>query len=319
MPTIDIALASYNGEQYIEEQILSILANKIGPAGFSLGNIIVSDNMSTDRTQEIVRRMSLQYPNIELHLNEKRGVINNFNHALINSRADYVMLSDQDDIWLENKISLTLERLLELEQKAGKSSPLLVFTDLRVTNAQLQTISPSFFESQKIKPEGYRFPKNIFLSNVAPGCTMMINRRLLDLAVPVPPEAVMHDWWLILVASSFGAVSHLNEQTILYRQHGNNQVGAKTRRYRDMIFSPRQKYRMARSSLENAGTQAIAFRARYPSLPSKCLDAINYLSNFKKMSRYRRVRGLNKKEIENRTFFGTVILYLLALTLPRSR
>ena len=317
MPTIDIALASYNGEKYISDQIQSILSNKISVVGFTLGNIIVSDNMSTDKTPEIVNSLSKQYTNIKYLPNDKRGVINNFNFALENTTADYIMLSDQDDIWLEDKIDLSITKLIELEAETDKDSPLLVFTDLRVTDSVLNTIHPSFFAFQKIKPEGYRFPKNIFLSNVAPGCTMLVNRKLLQIALPVPLEAVMHDWWLILVASSFGKVAHVSAQTMLYRQHENNQVGAKTRRYRDMFLSPREKFHMARSSLENAGKQAKAFLTRYPQTPPKCMAAIDYLTGFKRMSRVNRVRGLYVQDIENRTFFGTVILYILAVVLPR--
>ena len=317
MPTIDIALAAYNGEKYIADQIQSILSNQINVDGFTLGDIIVSDNMSTDRTREIVLDLARQYPNVKYVPNEKRGVVHNFNYAIQNTTAAYVMLSDQDDIWLENKIALSITKLLELEAQAGNDKPLLVFTDLRVTDSVLNTIHPSFMAYQKIKVDGYRYPKNIFLSNVAPGCTMLINRALINKAIPVPKDAIVHDYWLILVASSFGEVGYVAEQTMLYRQHENNQIGAKTRRYRDLFLSPHLKFKEARSSLENAGTQAKAFLASFPDTPERCLAAIRYLTEFKQMSRFQRVRGLYQQDIENRTFFGTVILYMLALVLPR--
>lgn len=316
MPKIDIALASYNGEKYISDQIASILANEIMLKDFSLGDIIISDNMSTDGTAAIVSEIARQHPNVRLLINEERGVISNFNHAIKNSAADYIMLSDQDDIWFSNKIHKTIKKLLEIEGDGDRSSPALVFTDLTVTDSKLNTISASFFQSQKIKPDGYKAAKNIFFSNVAPGCTMAFNRQLVELALPVPEQAVMHDWWLILVASTFGKVAHISDPTIFYRQHENNQVGAKKRRYRDLLFSPRVKYALAKNSLNNAAKQAASFKYRFGSIPKHSVEAIDFLVEFGAMSKLRRLAGLKTKKIENRTFFGTVILYLLALTMP---
>lgn len=317
MPTIDIALAAYNGEKYIAAQIDSILANRIGVAGYSLGSIIVSDNMSSDRTAAIVSKIALRHPQVRLIHNDKPGVISNFNYALAHTTADYVMLSDQDDIWRTDKIKLSLQKLLELEAQAGKASPLLVFTDLTVTDDELNTIHPSFFCLQQVEPERYRHPKNIFLYNVAPGCTMLFNRALLQLAMPVPATAVMHDWWLLLAASTFGQAGHLEQATIYYRQHGGNQVGAKERSFKDRLFSPRQRYRIAVSNLAIAKTQAKAFKERFPQFPERCRQAVDFLTGFDAMSRMQRIRALNARSIEYRSFFGMATLYVLALTQPR--
>ncbi|MES2103774.1 MAG: glycosyltransferase family 2 protein [Pseudomonadota bacterium] len=316
MPTIDIALASYNGEKYISDQIDSILCSDLGDSGFSLKTIIVSDNYSTDRTAAIVMEISQRHANVQLTFNSKRGIIHNFNHALRHSTADYIMLCDQDDIWLRNKIQLSMQKLLELEAQDGRDYPALVFTDLAITDSRLNTVQPSFFDYMKIKPEGSRLPANIFLSNVAPGCTMIFNRRLLEMAMPVPEQAAMHDWWLLLVAATFGKVGHVGQATIFYRQHENNQVGARRSRFWEMLFCPRKKFRMARNSVETAARQAAAFKKRYGLIPEKSLAAINYLTGFSRMSRLQRVQGLSVRKIAYRTFFGNALLYVLALMLP---
>ncbi|GGC97901.1 glycosyltransferase family 2 protein [Undibacterium terreum] len=319
MLMIDIALASYNGEKYISEQIDSILSSELDASRFALKSIIVSDNRSTDRTADIVTEIAQRHDKVKLTINEKRGVINNFNHALTHSTADYIMLSDQDDIWQHNKILLSMQKLLEMEEAHGKDCPLLVFTDLAITDSRLNTVQPSFFDYMKIKPEGYQLPANIFLSNVAPGCTMIFNRKLLEMAMPVPEQAAMHDWWLILVATTFGKVGHVDQATIFYRQHEGNQVGARRSRYWEMLLRPRAKCRMAKNSLEMAARQALAFKKRFGLIPHSSMGAINFLITFSHLRRLERIRGLVAGKIGYRTFFGNGLLYLLALMLPVSK
>jgi len=296
MPTIDIALASYNGEKYISEQIASILACKIDIEGFSLGSIIVSDNMSTDDTAKIVSEITMQHPNVKFVTCAQVGVINNFNCALKHTTADYIMLSDQDDFWLHQKIQRSLEEIMKLENQVGKNTPLLVFSDLHVTDRDLNITDQSFFKAQKLIPDSYLHPKHIFLANVAPGCTMIFNRKLLDLALPVPKTAAMHDWWLLLIASTFGKVAHIDEATILYRQHGNNQVGAPTKRYRAMLLSPLKQFQLAGKRLGQSEQQAYTFREKFPDYSLRCGEAINFMADFGKLSKFERVIGLlNKK------------------------
>ena len=318
MPTIDIALASYNGEKYIRDQIVSILSNNIDIDDFSLGSIIISDNMSTDHTAKIVSEISEQHPKVKLFENRKRGIINNFSYALAQTNADYVMLSDQDDIWLNNKVQLSIQKLLELESVSGKDVPLLVFTDLAVTDSELSISYPSFFKSQHIDPENYRYAKNIFLSNVAPGCTMIVNRKLLEMAMPFPADAVVHDWWLMLVGSILGEVACIKEPTMLYRQHGGNQIGAPTKRYRRMIFSPFENFKQAGNRLKDAGRQAMAFRQRFPHVSKDHAVSMDFLADFERMSKLKRLQGLIEKRIEHRTMIRTLNLYALALILPSS-
>jgi len=319
MPTIDIALAAYNGEKYISEQISSILTCKIDVEGFSLGSIIVSDNMSSDGTAKIVMELAKQHPQVKLVTCTQPGIISNFNCALQHTNAEYIMLSDQDDFWLENKIQRSIEELIKLESQAGKDVPLLVFSDLHVTDRDLNITDQSFFKAQKLIPDSYLYPKHIFLANVAPGCTMIFNRKLLDLALPVPTTAAMHDWWLLLIASTFGKVSHIDEATILYRQHGNNQVGAPTKRYRAMLLSPLKQFQLAGARLGQSEKQAYTFRKKFPEHPLRCDDSLNFMADFSNLSRLKRVLGLINKKIEHRTKIKKIILFLLALSLPERR
>jgi hypothetical protein len=142
-------------------------------------------------------------------------------------RDDYLMLCDQDDVWLPDKIEKTLARMRRLEEEHGKSLPLLVHTDLRVVDGELNVISPSFKRAMNANYNRTALRDQI-IQNTLTGCTCLYNRALAQLLTPQEPEyMVMHDWWLILTASAFGQVGHLDEQTILYRQHGKNEIGAK--------------------------------------------------------------------------------------------
>lgn len=222
---IDIALATYNGEKYLKAQLESLLCQSHPDL-----RIWIGDDRSSDGTVGIARSYSSHYPDrIRLALNdgENLGAKQNFTRLLSLTDAPYVMLADQDDVWLPHKIEKTLGRMKELEDAYGKDTPLLVHSDLKVVDEKLNLISESLWRYQVSDPVRGSGLNRLLLQNIATGCSVMANRPLLDLALPVPSEALMHDWWLALVAAAFGHIGHLPETTALYRQHGSNDTGAK--------------------------------------------------------------------------------------------
>jgi glycosyltransferase involved in cell wall biosynthesis len=231
MAEIDIVLASYEGAKHIREQLESISNQDLNCST----NLIVTDDLSKDDTFNIVSEFLenkikgtfFLRPQEVKNLNFQFGPCANFSYGLTKSSAEYIMFCDQDDCWLPNKVSDTFNKMQEIEAEFGSDAPVLVFTDLSVVDSNLKIITPSFFNYQSMDPRWCEKTSQLMIQNVAPGCTMMVNRALLDLALPIPQEAVMHDWWLILVASAFGKVSFIDKPTMLYRQHCNNQVGAK--------------------------------------------------------------------------------------------
>ncbi|EGL16410.1 hypothetical protein HMPREF9413_1693 [Paenibacillus sp. HGF7] len=145
--------------------------------------------------------------------------------ALENKNIKYFMFADQDDIWLVDKIEISLSTLKKEEENSGQL-PLLVHTDLTVVDQKLEVIGLSFFEYQKLNPKKVMF-NNLLMQNVITGCTVIINRELAKVCFPISSSAIMHDWWIGLTASVFGKVVYLNRTTILYRQHSGNSIGAK--------------------------------------------------------------------------------------------
>jgi len=222
---IDIVVATYNGENYIREQIESI----VSCTDFDkfINKIIISDDNSKDKTVNIINELQLTYPMIELLglTNSQLGPRLNFNRAISATTAPYVMMADQDDYWLAQKITLSFERIRQLEQGEKGVIPALVFTDVSVTDSALKEIASSNRDYITEPINWIKKLQQLMIENVALGCTMIVNRRLLEIAMPIPVKSSMHDWWLILVARVFGEVSYIKEPTMLYRQHSNNVIG----------------------------------------------------------------------------------------------
>ena len=231
MKNLDIVMATYNGATYLSEQLDSIFSSH----NFDdiVYQIIISDDNSTDGTLDLVSRYLSKYPCIKIVQNEtKSGVVGNFENALKYSKADYVVLSDQDDVWLPEKLSTLYEGITKLEKNTGINKPCLYFTDLEVVDDELNLISSSFFKWLKIDPKTFFSYNSVLLMNMVPGCAMVINKQLKEVALPVKKNKnYIHDWWFLLIAFYGGAVDFSTEATFKYRQHANNAIGVKKRTF----------------------------------------------------------------------------------------
>ncbi|MCR5520403.1 MAG: glycosyltransferase family 2 protein [Lachnospiraceae bacterium] len=229
MSRIEIILSTYNGEKYIREQLDSIIRSS-----FKNWHISVSDDCSTDSTCDILREYVQKYsPKISLHINDSNmGSTANFLTALKRASQEvkhageqtYYMFCDQDDVWLKDKLYVTLKAMKRLERKIGTVKPSLIFTDAVLAGPDLSYIDNSFYKS------GHRNVRNLSLSrllieNKCIGCTIMMNKALVDMLGDNYESVRYHDWWMALIASSFGGIRFLRIPTLLYRQHSGNQVG----------------------------------------------------------------------------------------------
>jgi hypothetical protein len=142
-----------------------------------------------------------------------------FNHVI-------ACFCDQDDVWVKEKLELQLERYLQIE--GCDSKPVLVHSDLEVVDQNLDNVADSFIAYQGLEIERNRFP-HLVVSNLVTGCTALFNEALLDAALPVPKNAVMHDWWFAMTATAFGELVFIPSPLVRYRQHGRNTIGAKQR------------------------------------------------------------------------------------------
>lgn len=224
MASIEILMATYNGARFVCEQIESIQSQS-----YTDWRLLVSDDCSSDETVELIQGIAEADSRIKIVSEGIRhgSAKANFMGLLSKSTAPYVMFCDQDDVWLPRKVELTLSKMMELEKANSLSMPLMVFTDMKIVDKELKVIHESFEKFSHINPMRIKFPQ-LLAQSVGAGCTMMVNRMAVEQAIKAPDysDMIMHDWWLSLVCSAFGAIAHVDEPTSLYRQHGDNEVGA---------------------------------------------------------------------------------------------
>ena len=227
LPNVEILLATYNGERFLREQIDSILAQD-----YKNLTILARDDGSSDRTLAILDEYAQRFPHRFRRLPQGIPTGNakdNFLLLMKSSTAPYVCFSDQDDVWLTDKVSLAKEAMNRLESRWGPDRPLLSFSDLRVVDDALRTLHKSFWKQAEINPDSILSLNGLLSQNVVTGCTAMINRPLLELALQMPEEASMHDRWIALLVSIFGKAEVVRSQTVLYRQHDRNVIGVQER------------------------------------------------------------------------------------------
>jgi len=222
---VSILLSTYNGEKYLKEQIDSLFYQT-----YKNFILIVRDDGSIDETVCILEKYKKEHNNIILlNDNKNKGVIKSFSYlleyAVNNTNSNYFMFCDQDDVWEKNKIKITLQKMQEKEKRYGYI-PILIHTDLEVVDQYMNLLHPSFWRYDFISPK-YDSLNRLLMKNTITGCTMMINKFLAFKSIPIPDEAIMHDWWIGLVASYFGKIDYIKEATIKYRQHDRNSLGAK--------------------------------------------------------------------------------------------
>lgn len=265
---IIVLMATYNGEKYIEEQIESILNQT-----YKNIDIYIRDDGSTDKTMIIIEKYIKKYKNIFFIKDNytSHGSSNNFLNIIKyiknnKIKYDYCMFSDQDDFWLNSKVEKSVNEIM----KYNNEKPVLVHSDLFVVDSNLNLIDKSFMSYRSLKYDECSFNKLLIQNNVT-GCTMIMNKRLIDLIPNNENEnkIAMHDWWITLIAAVFGEIHYLNESTIKYRQHSNNVIGAtKVKSFRFILNRLFHK-NYIRESLNKAIFQAIEFKKIYYSEMSK--------------------------------------------------
>lgn len=220
---VDILLATFNGEKYLESQIDSILKQT-----YTNWQLIIHDDGSNDNTTSIIKNYKIKYPEKIKFIDDNiktGGPKQNFFYLLNFIESDYIMFCDQDDFWMKDKISSSLQLIKEKEnEKENENIPILIHTDLAIADKNLNIIYKSMSGYKKFKSPQCLL--DTIFSNSVTGCTILCNRKLIN-QLSTPKEAVIHDWWLAIETyRNNGKIYYLNQPTILYRQHEKNNVGA---------------------------------------------------------------------------------------------
>ncbi|WP_181316952.1 glycosyltransferase family 2 protein [Photobacterium phosphoreum] len=305
---IDIVLATYNGELYLKEQIDSILS--CDNFDELVNTIIISDDNSKDSTKDII--FSYNHPKIKFVTNKaSSGVISNFSNGISFTKSQYVVFSDQDDVWKKDKLIILFDGIKKLDIN---DKPSLFFTDLNVVDENLNILADSFWESQNINPFGYEKIETLLFQNVSPGCVMICNRQLLDIAYPFPSKIMMHDWWLLLIARAVGNIAFSNKKTILYRQHGHNVIGAKNM---DIVTKITRLITNKADTFVKTIEQAKELDKRLGECFIKN-DTVKSFSTIDELSVFNRMKIAISFKLKGQNYQRTVLLYIRLLFLKKS-
>ena len=277
--SVDVLLAAFNSEAYLSQQIESILNQS-----YEDFKLIILDDYSTDGTQSLIEHYQSLDARIERIKPSSpfRNPIRSFEYLLGVSTAEVVFLSDHDDFWLPDKI---LEQLNLMEgMDDGNMSPLLVASNTYVASDCFDDIKvlkrdyPSFHSASMIRWFNDLFPeqKTAYFShsNLVVGHTIAVNRTLVELSLPFPDEARMHDWWLAILANVSGKIFIDPRPMTIYRQHLQNYVG-----------SSKLKHRLSIKALKRSG---LPFKSLDQSL-KQCSGAM------KRASRVSSIREFDSK------------------------
>ena len=223
---IDILLATYNGEKYLREQIDSLLNQTLQDF-----KIIVRDDGSSDNTLSILNDYKNKHNDKFILVNDKLGNLGStkcFMSLLEYSKSEYIMFCDQDDVWLPTKVAISFNKIKALVKPQNYLKPLLVFTDLILSDQNLKKNSESLWKYQKLNPNIAKKWKYLVAQNVITGCTIIMNKAAKEASLPMPKELskiMIHDQWIGINVSKYGEIDFINDATILYRQHSNNLEG----------------------------------------------------------------------------------------------
>lgn len=259
---ISVAMAAYNGERFIAEQLASIAAQTLTPY-----EIVIVDDHSNDQTALIIAgfAQSVAIPVRVLHAERNFGTTVSFERAIAACTGDWIALADQDDIWLPHKLSCLLA--------AGESRRWdAVFSDARIVDEVLGSGGGSLLRNMQLSQAmrakflvGVGLAPLLRYSMVA-GTTLMFRASSRDAILPIPPPW-LHDHWIAMLLASVGRIGLCDEELVLYRQHGRNQIGIKENWSREWVKAQRkdpQQYRFEAMMLRQ-------LRARLESLRfAKC-------------------------------------------------
>ncbi|HGA3668900.1 TPA: glycosyltransferase family 2 protein [Streptococcus agalactiae] len=305
---VNILMATYNGEKFLAQQIESIQKQT-----FKEWNLLIRDDGSSDKTCDIIRNFTAKDSRIRF-INENEhhnlGVIKSFFMLVNYEVADFYFFSDQDDVWLPEKLSVSLEAA---KHKAS-DIPLLVYTDLKVVNQELNILQDSMIRAQSHHANTTLLPE--LTENTVTGGTMMINHALAEKWF-TPNDILMHDWFLALLAASLGEIIYLDLPTQLYRQHDNNVLGARTmdKRFKILREGPKSIFTRYWKLIHDSQKQASLIVDKYGDImTANDLELIKCFIKIDKQPFMTRLRWLWKYGYSKNQFKHQVVFKWLIAT-----
>lgn len=310
--TVDILLATYNGEPFLAQQLDSLLSQT-----FTDWRLIIRDDGSTDGTLAIIKDYSLKLGSRITVLNShglNLGAKQNFSVLIEEATAPYLMFCDQDDVWLPNKIENCLAGIRLMEAEFGTEMAMMLYCDLEIVDRHLNTFAPSLWRYKQVDPRKESGLRNLLLRNVVTGCASIMNRTLADLIVPIPDEARLHDSWAAIVAAACGKLGYIDERLVRYRQHGANILGARTwsQLTAQFLAHPMKMLSYTKKFQESSQMQAKALYRRYlHEMNKEDQEMVHLFSGISKNRYIIRIYILLKYKILYRNIYRNLILLII--------
>lgn len=210
---ISVCIATHNGEKYIREQLDSILC-QLSP----YDEVVISDDGSVDSTLDIISSYKDSRIHIHRMTHTRKGmkshyyVTMNFENALKCAKGEYIFLSDQDDVWLPNKVKICMDALLKYD---------IVLHNLECVDGYLQPLHRNIYNETNT----FRSKNFLLLRGKHYGCALAFKRTLLKYILPFPKNLVLHDFWVGIIGESFGKLCYIDNSLALYRIHDTNTSG----------------------------------------------------------------------------------------------
>ena len=224
---ISVAMAYYNGGTYIEEQMDSILS-QLGEKD----EVIVSVDGASDGSKPLLLKMAEVDSRIHIVKGPGKGVVRNFENAIRHCNGDIIYLSDQDDIWLPNKIQEMVKFLQDFDYD-------LVTNNCTLTDSQLNIIQKEYYTKQSPVDRSVwgNFYKDLWL-----GCCMAFHRRILNRILPFPEKVVAHDIWIALFSQLHYRCGYYPKVLQLYRRHDATVSAAGGKSQNSLLFKLQYRF-----------------------------------------------------------------------------
>jgi len=238
---VSIAMATYNGAKYIEEQLQSIIHQT-----YSNLEIVIVDDCSKDNTVEIVEQYQQEYPFIRLYVNEQNsGVTKTFEAAIQECSGEFIAISDQDDIWELNKIEILVNEIGEHDA---------VYSNSLLVDASGHSLSKSFTTIMNMKT--YYSGAPFLLSNSVPGHTILMKQEFVQNILPFPPK-MLFDLWIGFCAAGNNGIKFVDKTLVKYRQHETNTIGTRDSKNKKKKESIQAQFKFKLNELKTLATAPI--------------------------------------------------------------
>jgi len=289
---IAILMATFNGGRFLRDQLDSLWRQT--RQDFEL---YVRDDGSSDETLNLLRTAATAHPgrlHIDANDSVRLGPKQSFLALLRRTDAHYIAFCDQDDFWLPHKLERLVSAIERAESTLTVDAPVLCCSDATVADATLQPMDGTFFERHGIRVSDGRdlALSRLLFRNFAIGATTMVNRALARRCHHVPEAAIMHDWWMALIATALGRAVVLTEPLIIYRQHSSNVVGSRLRVFPRTWDQVAGYLELSRVGAARCVAQAVAFNEHFAPLPPQSARILEPFASFAEQGWMRRASTL---------------------------